>query len=163
MIEFSSRRRHTKSLILITGAAGDIGSALAAALAQDYTLVGLDRARKSASVPIIPVDLGSDKSVARAFAEFRKRHGSRIASVIHLAAYFDFTGEDDPLYDKVNVAGTRRLIKALQSFEVEQLVYSGTMLVHEPCAPGERIDESQPIAPKWAYPRSKAAAEEVIQ
>ena len=153
----------TKPLILITGAAGDIGSALAAALAQDYTLVGLDRARKSASVPIIPVDLGSDKSVARAFAEFRKRHGSRIASVIHLAAYFDFTGEDDPLYDKVNVAGTRRLIKALQSFEVEQLVYSGTMLVHEPCAPGERIDESQPIAPKWAYPRSKAAAEEVIQ
>ncbi len=153
----------TKPLILISGAAGDIGSALVAALAQDYTLVGLDRAGKRASVPIIHVDLSSDKSVARVFAEFRKRHGSRIASVIHLAAYFDFIGEDNPLYDKINVAGTRRLIKALQSFEVEQLIYSGTILVHEPCAPGERIDESRPIAPKWAYPRSKAAAEEVIQ
>jgi nucleoside-diphosphate-sugar epimerase len=55
------------------------------------------------------------------------------------------------------------VLAALQSFEVEQLVYSGTMLVHEPCAPGERIDESRPIAPKWAYPKSKAAAEDVIR
>lgn len=153
----------TKPLIVITGAAGDIGSALAAALAHDYALVGLDRADKPGSIPIIPVDLASDESVARAFAELRKQHGSRIASVIHLAAYFDFTGEDHPLYDKVSVAGTRRLLEALQSFEVGQLVYSGTMLVHEPCAPGERIDESRPIAPKWAYPRSKAAAEAVIR
>ena len=32
-------------------------------------------------------------------------HGSRIASVVHLAAYFDFTGEDNPLYQSVNVDG----------------------------------------------------------
>ena len=30
-------------------------------------------------------------------------------------------------------------------------------------APGERIDERQPIDPRWAYPKSKAAAEEVIR
>jgi nucleoside-diphosphate-sugar epimerase len=29
--------------------------------------------------------------------------------------------------------------------------------------PGERIDESHPIGPRWACPRSKAAAEEVVQ
>jgi hypothetical protein len=37
------------------------------------------------------------------------------------------------------------------------------MLVHEAGAPGESIDEAQPIAPKWAYPQSKTAAEEVIR
>jgi hypothetical protein len=37
------------------------------------------------------------------------------------------------------------------------------MLVHAPCRPGERIDERQPIDPRWAYPRSKAAAEDVIR
>ena len=37
------------------------------------------------------------------------------------------------------------------------------MLVHAPCRPGEHIDESQPIEPAWAYPKSKAAAEEVIR
>ena len=37
------------------------------------------------------------------------------------------------------------------------------MLVHAPCRPGERIDESHPIGPRWAYPKSKAAAEEVVR
>lgn len=101
--------------------------------------------------------------MAQALAQLRARYGTRIASVIHLAAYFDFTGEDSPLYEKVNVGGTRLLLAALQDFEVEQLLYSGTMLVHEPGAPGERIDESRPLMPKWAYPRSKVAAEEVIR
>lgn len=151
-----------KPLVLITGAAGDIGSALAAALENDYTLVGLDRADKHGPVSIIAADLTSDKSLARAFEVVRGTHGSHIASVIHLAAYFDFTGEDNDLYDKVNVQGTRSLLKALQGFDVEQLVYAGTMLVHAPAAPDERIDETQPLDPKWAYPRSKAAAEEVI-
>jgi nucleoside-diphosphate-sugar epimerase len=62
-----------------------------------------------------------------------------------------------------NVEGSRHLLRALQTFEVEQFVYAGTMLVHQPCKPGERIDESSPIAPKWAYPQSKAAAEAVIK
>lgn len=95
--------------------------------------------------------------------KFRDAFGSRIASVIHLVAYFDFTGEDNPLYQSVNVEGTRRLLRALQNFEVKQFVYSSTMLVHAPCAPGERIDERQPIDPRWAYPKSKAAAEAVIR
>jgi nucleoside-diphosphate-sugar epimerase len=51
----------------------------------------------------------------------------------------------------------------LQSFEVGQFVYASTMLVHAPCEPGERIDESQPIEPRWAYPESKAAAEAEIR
>src|SRR3546814_5009208 len=53
-------------------------------------------------------------------------------------------------------------MRALQPFEVEQFVYSGTMLVHEPGRPGERIKEDRPIAPGWAYPKSKAAAENAI-
>jgi nucleoside-diphosphate-sugar epimerase len=152
-----------KPLVLITGAAGGIGSALAAALAYDYTVVGLDRAGKTASIPLIEVDLASEASVRAALAQLRAGHGGRIASVIHLAAYFDFTGEDNPLYDSENVQGTRALLRALQEFEVEQFLYAGTMLVHEAGRPGERIAEDQPIAPKWAYPRSKAATEDVIR
>lgn len=152
-----------KPLVLITGAAGDIGSSLAQALAHGYTVVGLDRAGKTASIPLIEVDLGAEDSIRKALQEVRQRHGARIACVIHLAAYFDFTGEDNPLYERVNVQGTRALLRALQDFEVEQFLYAGTMLVHQPGAPGERIDEDAPVAPKWAYPRSKAATEEVIR
>lgn len=158
----------SKPLVLITGAGGNIGGALAHALRRDYRVVGLDRESREGDesrgvIPIIAADITSDDRVEAAFKELSHRHGDIIASVIHLAAYFDFTGEDNELYRTVNVEGTRRLLRVLQRFEVEQFVYSGTMLVHRPCRPGERIDEDRPIEPKWAYPQSKAEAEEVIR
>ena len=152
-----------KPIVLITGAAGNIGRSLAAALADAYTVVGLDKPGMKADFSLIDVDFTKDESVAAAFAQVREKHGSCIASVIHLVAFFDFSGEDNPLYEAVNVEGTRRLLRGLQEFEVEQFVYSGTMLVHAPGKPGEPIDEDQPIEPGWAYPKSKAAAEETIR
>ncbi len=155
-----------RPIVLVTGAAGNLGRSVAAALADGYRIVGLDRKAREAgpdgSYPILAVDLGSDESVTSALKSFCDAHGSRIASVVHLAAYFDFTGEDNPLYQSVNVDGTRRLLRTLQGFEVGQFLYPSTMLVHAPCRPGEHIDESQPLAPAWAYPKSKAAAEVVV-
>ncbi|MGH8587652.1 MAG: NAD-dependent epimerase/dehydratase family protein, partial [Gammaproteobacteria bacterium] len=126
-------------------------------------MVGLDLKAERADFPVLEADFTSDAAVELGLRKFRDAFGSPIASVIHLVAYFDFTGEDNPLYKSVNVEGTRRLLRALQDFEVKQFVYSSTMLVHAPCRPGERIDEHQPIEPGWAYPKSKAAAEAVIR
>ena len=158
---------NVRPIVLVTGAAGNLGRSVAAALADGYRIVGLDRQAREegpeGSYPILAMDLGSDESVALALAAFRSAYGSRIASVVHLAAYFDFTGEDNPLYQSVNVDGTRRLLRALQGFEVGQFLYPSTMLVHAPCRPGEHLDESQPLAPAWAYPKSKAAAEVVVR
>ena len=150
-------------VVLITGAAGNLGRSLAAALRDRYKVVGLDRSSGSADYPILEVDLTDDDSVTSAMDKFRAEYGSRIASVVHLAAFFDFSGDDKPQYRAVNVEGSGRLVRALKGFEVAQLVYSGTMLVHEPARPGERIDENRPVKPGWAYPRSKAAAEDTIR
>ena len=149
--------------MLITGAAGNIVTSLAKVLAEKYRVVGLDRPKSKADFPLIEADLGDEASVTKAVDDFRGKYGERIASVVHLAAYFDFTGEENPLYQSINVEGTRRLLRALQGLTVEQFLYSGTMLVHAPGEPGEPIDEDQPLNPKWAYPQSKAAAEEVIR
>ena len=152
-----------RPLVLITGAAGNIGRSLASALGRRYRVVGLDRGDDKADFPLIEADLTDDASVRAALDRVRAEHGGRVASVLHLAAFFDFSGEDKPQYRSVNVEGTRRLLQALQSLEVEQFVYSSTMLVHEPGKPGEAIDEDRPIAPGWAYPKSKAAAEAVVR
>ena len=159
----ATRKTDEKPIVLITGAAGNIGTSLAQLLDGEYRIVGLDRPGSEADFPLIQADLSKDESVEQGMAEFRERFGDHVASVVHLAAFFDFTGEENPLYEQINVEGTRRLLTALQPFEVEQLVYSGTMLVHAPGRPGETIDEDQPLEPKWAYPESKAAAEEVIR
>jgi nucleoside-diphosphate-sugar epimerase len=151
-----------RPLILITGAAGNLGQTLARSLSDSYRVVGLDRMAQESPFPILQADFSSAASIELALHKLRESFGARIASVVHLVAYFDFSNADDPRYQSVNVEGTRHLLHALQVFEVEQFVYASTMLVHAPCRPGERINESHPIDPRWAYPKSKAAAEEVV-
>jgi nucleoside-diphosphate-sugar epimerase len=157
-------RRRDKPVVLITGAAGNLGQSIGAALAPDYRVVGIDREESDGPIRIVAADLGSGESVERAIRALRAEVGGRIASVIHLAAYFDFSGEPNPLYRSVNVEGTRSLIAALRAqVRTDQLVYASTMLVLAPARPGERIDETRPIGPRWEYPKSKAAAERVIE
>ena len=131
----------TRPIILITGATGNLGRSLGKALGRDYRIAGLDLKAQGTEFPVFEADFTSGPSVELALRKFRDAFGSRIASVIHLVAYFDFSGEDKPLYQSVNVEGTRHLLCALQDFEVEQFAYASTMLVHAPCRPGEHIDE----------------------
>ncbi len=156
-----------KGLVLVTGGSGFIGSAVVKRLSDRYRAIVLDRPDPEGSPDrsdFVAVDLGDDESVAEALATVRDRYGKQIASVIHLAAYYDITGEPNPLYDDITVQGTRRLIDALQGFDVEQFVFASTMLVHEPTATMEgRVNEETPIDPAWPYPESKVRAEILLR
>jgi len=152
-----------KDMVLITGIAGFLGQALSKALEQHYRVVGLDLGADPSKFPDwIDLDLTSGSAVEQALDNVRRHHGMRVASVVHLAGYYDFTGEPNPLYEKVNVQGTRNLLRALQRLEVEQFIYASTMLVHAPTDPGVPITEDWPLQPKWAYPQSKLETEEVV-
>ena len=160
----------TRELLLITGSTGFLGSALVERLAGDYHIVGLDHSEPDAPLPehveSIRTDLSSDESVAGALDEIARRFDGPIASVIHLAAYVDFSGEPSPLYDEVTVRGTERLLDALNDrpdLDVEQFIFSSTMLVHRGTEPGQPVSEDQPLEGEWAYPESKIRTERVIR
>lgn len=150
-----------KPVVLITGSEGRLGRAIAAELADTYTVVGFER--KCKGDHCIDADISSTEGLTNACAQLRAVYGNRLASVIHLAAFYDFSGDPNPLYEEVNVKGTQRLLRALQSFEVEQFVYASTMLVHAPSDPGQPINEDSPLKPAWPYPRSKVESEAVVQ
>lgn len=120
-----------KPIILITGASGNIGTELCKQLKSSYTTIGLDRSESKITDESHRCDLTSADSIALAMSKIKADHGSNIAAVVHLAAYFDFTGKPNPMYQKVNVDGTRNLIEGLKEFEVERFIYSSTMLVHQ--------------------------------
>lgn len=155
-----------KRTIIVTGSSGFIGRAVCEAFLKDgYAVAGVDRPNAGeppAGVTNVPCDLTSEQSVKDAVGRVRRDVGESIASVIHLAAYYDFSGEPSPLYERVTVRGTERLLRWLKTVQLEQFVFSSTMLVHAPCAPGQRINEEWPIDPKWDYPESKVKTEQLI-
>jgi nucleoside-diphosphate-sugar epimerase len=132
-------------------------------------VVGLDVKRpqkETAGADWIECDVTEDESVIRSLVAVRERYSDSVASVIHLAAYYDFSGEPSPLYRTLTVEGTRRLLRALQPFKVEQFVFSSTLLVMKPVEEDELITERSEIESAqetWDYPRSKIEAERVIR
>jgi nucleoside-diphosphate-sugar epimerase/uncharacterized membrane protein len=157
-----------KKIVLITGANGHIGTDVMRRLSGRFSdVIGFDRKAPSPPPPgctHIPVDITSDESVQAGLRVLREHHGTHIAAVVHLAAYYDFLGKPSPKYDEITVEGTGRLLHGLRNgFEVEQFIFASTMLVHRPGEPGVFLTEDSPIGPTWAYPESKVRTEALIR
>lgn len=156
--------------VIVTGSSGLLGYPVCLALAElGYQVFGFDRVglpeppKEHPNVDDIECDTTDAASIHRAIKKVRARTESKLASVVHLAAYYDFTGEASPLYEKVTVHGTDRLLNALEGFELEQFLFASTMLVHEPCAIGDHIREDGRQVAKWPYPQSKIDTERLIR
>ncbi len=160
--------KSAKPIILVTGSTGLIGTRVLKAFSSDFKVVGLDLKRPETPVPathFVECDLTNDESVSRALDTVRDNHGDQLAGVIHLAAYYDFSGKPSDMYRKLTVEGTFRLLKKLREFQVEQFVFSSSLLVMEPAEDEEEVItefsalEDEP----WDYPRSKIEAEKLIR
>lgn len=154
-----------KKVIIVTGSCGRIGVQVVEKLGEIFSIVGLELPKASCTSSkegLVTVDLSSDESVCEALTHIRHFYGTKISSVIHLAAYYSFAEKHSDKYDAITVQGTERLLKALRDFEVEQFIFTSTMLVHAPTKPGYPITENFPVVPKWGYPLSKVKTEKTI-
>lgn len=154
-----------KEVIIVTGSCGRIGTAIVKRLGEKYKIVGFELLKAiyaSSHEELVPVDLSSDESVHQAFMHIKNFYGTKIASVIHLAAYYSFATKESPLYEKITVKGTERLFNQLKEFEVDQFIFTSTMLIHKPTEPGKPITEESELCGSWGYPRSKIETEELI-
>lgn len=155
-----------RPVVLMTGSSGLIGAAAIEELSGHHTMVGFDREGNPHPPPMaecVCVDLTSAESIRDAFERVRYAYGDHLASVVHLAAYYNFSGEPSSKYAEVTIRGTARLLNALRDFRVDQFLFSSTMLVHAPSEPGLPINEDSPLEPKWDYPKSKVETEKLIR
>jgi nucleoside-diphosphate-sugar epimerase len=152
--------------ILVTGSEGLIGDAIVQSLTSEYRVAGLDIKRPNkdpVELDFINCDFTKDESVNAALAELERREGIHYVSVVHLVGYYDFSGDPSPLYRELTIEGTRRLLRGLQRFDVEQFIFASTHILMKPSEHGEPVNEESPVEPTWAYPKSKVATERVIQ
>jgi len=158
---------HNKPLIIITGSEGMLGTRLRSELSREFQIARLDVDKpEDEQTPDnwFECDLTDDESVKHALTSVRQKFGDRIGSVIHLAAYYDFSGDDSPLYRELTVKGTKRLLDSLRDFTVEQFIFSSSLLAMKPVVDeSEKLTEASPVMAEWAYPQSKLEAESMLR
>lgn len=139
--------------VLVTGAAGMLGSQVILAAPEDLSTVGTDL-REAPGVDAAGVDLSDPEQVDALFVE----HGP-IAGVVHCAAYtaVDKAEEDEALAQRVN-GDACGVLAARCAEEGVPLVVVSTDFVFD--GTGRRpYTEHDPVAPLSAYGRTKLDGE----
>lgn len=148
------------TLCLVTGATGVIGPTLIRALLEKgYTVRALIRGRHdvkqfSQEVEIVRGDLSDYDALREAMRE--------VNIVFHLAAKLHINNPDKALhaeYRRVNVEGTRLLLKAAQEANVSRFVFFSSIAVYGPSKASEIFTEKTPTSPDTIYAETKCEAE----
>ncbi len=154
-----------EGVLLVTGVSGRIGRAVVDRFGDRFRIIGFDvyKCEHTKDMEYIFADVGSEESIKTAFQQAKELAGDKIVSMLHLAAYYSFSEQSSPLYEKITVQGTKHILDALQQFQCEQFLFASTLLVFEPCKIGEKINEDSVVNARWAYPESKVRTEAIIR
>ena len=153
--------------IAITGASGFLGRLLVHLLRRRHTVVALDRRplieAEMAGHPNVEwyqVDL-TDGGLLEGTAECI-RAGGGVDVIIHLAAYYDFTGEEHPEYRRTNVDAMRLLLDASRRLEPEHFIFASSVAACPYSSPDQPITEATPPHGSHIYARTKREGEEML-
>ena len=153
--------------LVLTGASGFIGRQLIEALAGRYRLFCLARrSQVEAGIPRHPnllwlqADIAEVETLTALLPVLREHGGASL--FVHLAAYYDFSGKDNPAYRLTNVQGTRHCLELAKSLGVRHFLFASSLAACEFPAPGQRITESTPAAAQYPYATSKREAEALM-
>jgi len=153
--------------LLITGASGFLGRRLLDVFKEDYEIFGLARRSQSRSgapehpnITWLQADIAEPRQLEAAFEVIRQRGGVEV--VVHLAAYYDFTGEDHPEYWRTNVQGLSNVLDACRGLGVRRFVFASSVAACAFPPPGRQLDESSPADGEHTYAITKRRGEELL-
>ncbi|RMF88433.1 MAG: NAD-dependent epimerase/dehydratase family protein [Planctomycetota bacterium] len=146
--------------ILVTGATGFLGGALARRLSREGAPLRVFVRRITPAVEaldaeIVVGDLRDPESLAQAT--------TGVETIHHTAALPGIWGKWRDYYE-TNTLGTIRLLEAARRAGVRRFIFTSSPSVTFDGSPQECVDESAPYPKRWLahYPRSKALAEQAV-
>jgi dihydroflavonol-4-reductase len=152
-------------LVLVTGASGFLGSAVAQALvARGVRLRALVRPSSPRNnltglgCEIVTGDLTDRPSLGAALRGVRY--------LFHVAADYRFWARDPATILRANVEGTRNLMLEAQAAGTERIVYTSSVATLKLAGAKGPVDETAPLVPEEAigvYKRSKTLAERTVE
>jgi nucleoside-diphosphate-sugar epimerase len=146
--------------ILVTGALGQIGSELTAALKEKYgetNVITSDMAPTSPSQAAEPYEQLNVLDKPR-LIEVIKKHN--INTIYHLAAILSATGETNPsLCWDVNMNGLYNILEAARELKVKQIICPSSIAVFGPETPRDNTPQETILLPKTMYGLTKVAGE----
>ena len=154
--------------VIITGATGFLGSRLVKRLNRDYRIFAIAlRSPKEAGVFDGPgihwfqVHIGHFDRLREVFSHIREMGGADL--LLHLAAYYDFTGHENPEYTNTNVTGTRNVLELSVPLKLRKFIFTSSVAACPFPGPGETVTEDTPPTAPVPYGRSKRIGEEMLQ
>jgi nucleoside-diphosphate-sugar epimerase len=153
--------------MIITGAAGFVGRRLIKAFQPDFEIYAIDRrhpresdAPQGAHIHWFQADIGEPEILGPLFNFIKTQNN--IEFLLHLAGYYDFSGDDHPEYRRSNILGMHHVVELAPIFNLKRFIFTSSVAACPFPAPGEAITEaSAPTAPP-PYSRSKRAGEEML-
>ncbi|MEA2082663.1 MAG: NAD(P)-dependent oxidoreductase [Thermodesulfobacteriota bacterium] len=154
--------------ILITGASGFAGRNFVRAVLGKFRLVCMARRPQAeAEIPRndnllwLQVDIGKWEAMRDLVPEAVRDFGG-IDFVLHLAAFYDFTNEDNPLYKHTNVIGTRNVLELAKLLKPKRFLFASSLAACKFPSSGQSINELTPPDADFPYARSKRMGEEMV-
>jgi nucleoside-diphosphate-sugar epimerase len=146
--------------ILVTGAVGQIGSELTAALKKIYgeqNVITSDIAVENLATEFQPYEQLNVLDKPRLY-EIVKKHN--VTVIYHLAAILSAAGERNPnLCFDVNMNGLYNILEAARELDVKQIICPSSIAVFGPETPRNNTPQETIILPKTMYGLTKAAGE----
>jgi nucleoside-diphosphate-sugar epimerase len=154
--------------IVVTGASGFIGRHFVIAVYEKFRLFCIARrSQKEVGIPYhenihwLQVDITHRKNLATVFEYIKNRGGADY--VLHLAGYYDFTLEENPAYEQINVTGTRNILDMSRLLGIKRFIFSSSLAACRFPPPGKALTELSPADADFPYARSKMKAERMIR